>query len=82
MIKKDILANKSVLIVAHGNSLRALFKYLNDISDEAIINVNIPTGVPLVMELNEDLKAISHHYLGDLEEIQAKMDAVKNQGKK
>ena len=82
MIKKDILANKSVLIAAHGNSLRALFKYLNDISDEAIINVNIPTGVPLVMELNEDLKAISHHYLGDSEEIQAKMDAVKNQGKK
>lgn len=82
MIKKDILANKSVLIVAHGNSLRALFKYLNDISDEAIINVNIPTGVPLVMELNEDLKAISHHYLGDSEEIQAKMDAVKYQGKK
>ena len=82
MIKKDILANKSVLIVAHGNSLRALFKYLNDISDEAIINVNIPTGVPLVMELNEDLKAISHHYLGDSEEIQAKMDVVKNQGKK
>ena len=82
MIKKDILANKSVLIAAHGNSLRALFKYLNDISDEDIINVNIPTGVPLVMELNEDLKAISHHYLGDTEEIQAKMDAVKNQGKK
>ena len=44
--------------------------------------MNIPTGVPLVMELNEDLKAISHHYLGGLEEIQAKMDAVKNQGKK
>ena len=82
MIKKDILANKSVLIAAHGNSLRALFKYLNDISDEDIINVNIPTGVPLVMELNEDLKAISHHYLGDPEKIQAKMDAVKNQGKK
>ncbi|NME44359.1 2,3-bisphosphoglycerate-dependent phosphoglycerate mutase [Faecalicoccus pleomorphus] len=82
VIKKDILANKSVLIAAHGNSLRALFKYLNDISDEDIINVNIPTGVPLVMELNEDLKAISHHYLGDPEEIQAKMDAVKNQGKK
>ena len=70
------------MIAAHGNSLRALFKYLNDISDEDIINVNIPTGVPLVMELNEDLKAISHHYLGSLEEIQAKMDAVKNQGKK
>ena len=82
VIKKDILANKSVLIAAHGNSLRALFKYLNDISDEDIINVNIPTGVPLVMELNENLKAVSHRYLGDPEEIQAKMDAVKNQGKK
>lgn len=68
--------------MAHGNSLRAVFKYLNDISDEAIINVNIPTGVPLVMELNENLKAVLHRYLGDPEEIQAKMDAVKNQGKK
>lgn len=82
MIKKDILDNKKVLIAAHGNSLRALFKYLNDISDEDIINVNIPTGVPLVVELDENLKAISYHYLGNPEEIQAKMDAVKNQGKK
>ena len=82
VIKKDIVEGKKVLIVAHGNSLRALFKYLNDISDEDIINVNIPTGVPLVVELDENLKAISHHYLGNPEEIQAKMDAVKNQGKK
>ena len=82
VIKKDILDNKKVLIAAHGNSLRALFKYLNDISDEDIINVNIPTGVPLVVELDENLKAISHHYLGNPEEIQVKMDAVKNQGKK
>ncbi|MDY5233233.1 MAG: 2,3-diphosphoglycerate-dependent phosphoglycerate mutase [Faecalicoccus sp.] len=82
VIKKDILDNKKVLIAAHGNSLRALFKYLNDISDEDIINVNIPTGVPLVVELDENLEAVSYRYLGNQEEIQAKMDAVKNQGKK
>ena len=82
VIKKDILDNKKVLIAAHGNSLRALFKYLNDISDEDIINVNIPTGVPLVVELDENLEAVSYCYLGNQEEIQAKMDAVKNQGKK
>ena len=82
MIKKDILDNKKVLIAAHGNSLRALFKYLNDISDADIINVNIPTGVPLVAELDENLEAVSYRYLGNQEEIQAKMDEVKNQGKK
>ena len=70
------------MIAAHGNSLRALFKYLNHISDEDIINVNIPTGVPLVVELDENLEAVSYRYLGNQEEIQAKMDAVKNQGKK
>lgn len=82
VIKKDIVEGKKVLIAAHGNSLRALFKYLNHISDEDIINVNIPTGVPLVVELDENLEAVSYRYLGNQEEIQAKMDAVKNQGKK
>ena len=82
VIKKDIVEGKKVLIAAHGNSLRALFKYLNHISDEDIINVNIPTGVPLVVELDENLEAVSYRYLGNPEEIQAKMDAVKNQGKK
>lgn len=82
VIKKDIVEGKKVLIAAHGNSLRALFKYLNRISDEDIINVNIPTGVPLVVELDENLEAVSYRYLGNQEEIQAKMDAVKNQGKK
>ena len=82
MIKKDIVEGKKVLIAAHGNSLRALFKYLNHILDEDIINVNIPTGVPLVVELDENLEAVSYRYLGNQEEIQAKMDAVKNQGKK
>ena len=57
-------------------------RYLNRISDEDIINVNIPTGVPLVVELDENLEAVSYRYLGNQEEIQAKMDAVKNQGKK
>lgn len=82
VIKKDVVEGKKVLIAAHGNSLRALFKYLNRISDEDIINVNIPTGVPLVVELDENLEAVSYRYLGNQEEIQAKMDAVKNQGKK
>lgn len=82
VIKKDIVEGKKVLIAAHGNSLRALFKYLNHILDEDIINVNIPTGVPLVVELDENLEAVSYRYLGNQEEIQAKMDAVKNQGKK
>lgn len=80
-IAPDILANKKVIIAAHGNSLRALVKYLDNISDEDIINLNIPTGVPLVYELDENLHPISHRYLGDQEAIQAKMTAVANQGK-
>lgn len=82
VIAKDIKAGKKVLIAAHGNSLRALVKYLDNISEEEIIDVNIPTGVPLVYELSDDLKAVSHRYLGDQEAIAAKMNAVKNQGAK
>jgi len=71
-----------VLVAAHGNSLRALVKYLDNISDDEIVGLNIPTGVPLVYELNDDLKPIRHYYLGDQDKIQAAMDAVAAQGKK
>lgn len=81
VIKKDMLAGKKVIIAAHGNSLRALVKYLENISDEDIINLNIPTGVPLVYELDEDFKVLSKRYLGDQEAIKKAMEAVKNQGK-
>jgi 2,3-bisphosphoglycerate-dependent phosphoglycerate mutase len=76
-----IKAGKKVLIAAHGNSLRALVKYLDNMTDEAIIELNIPTGVPLVYELDKDLKPIKHYYLGDQEDIKKAMDAVANQGK-
>ena len=81
VIKPDIVSGKRVLIVAHGNSLRALVKYLDQISDEDIVGLNIPTGVPLVYELDEKLNPIKHYYLGDQEAIQAAMDAVAAQGK-
>ena len=71
-----------VLVAAHGNSLRALVKYLDNISDVEIVGLNIPTGVPLVYELDDNLKPIRHYYLGDQEKIQAAMDAVAAQGKK
>jgi 2,3-bisphosphoglycerate-dependent phosphoglycerate mutase len=79
VIVPEIKAGKKVLIAAHGNSLRALVKYLDNISDDAIAGLNIPTGVPLVYELDEDLKPIRHYYLGDQEAIAAKINAVKNQ---
>lgn len=76
-----IKAGKRVLIAAHGNSLRALVKYLDEMSDEEIVGLNIPTGVPLIYELDEQLKPIEHYYLGDQEAIAAKAAAVANQGK-
>ena len=79
VIVPEIKAGKKVLIAAHGNSLRALVKYLDNISDADIAGLNIPTGVPLVYELDEDLKPIKHYYLGDQEKIAAKINAVKNQ---
>ena len=80
-IAPDIKAGKRVLIAAHGNSLRALVKYLDNVSDEEIVGLNIPTGVPLVYLLNEDLKPLQKYYLGDQEAIQKKAAAVANQGK-
>ena len=81
VIRKDIEAGKNVIIAAHGNSLRALVKYLENISDDEIVGVNIPTGVPLVYELDEEFHVLSKRYLGDQEAIKASMEAVKNQGK-
>ena len=80
-IAPDIKSEKKVLIVAHGNSIRALVKYLDNISDEEIVGLNIPTGVPLVYELDDNLQAIKHYYLGDQEEIAKKAAAVAAQGK-
>lgn len=76
-----VMSGQRLLVVAHGNSLRALVKYLDGISDQEIPGLNIPTGVPLVYELDEDLKPITHYYLGDAEEIAKKAAAVANQGK-
>lgn len=82
VIKKDMEAGKRVIIAAHGNSLRALVKYLDNLTPEEILGVNIPTAVPLVYELDDEFKVIRHYYLGDQEALKAKMEAVANQGKK
>ncbi|MCH7762291.1 MAG: 2,3-diphosphoglycerate-dependent phosphoglycerate mutase [Candidatus Marinimicrobia bacterium] len=80
-IAPDVKSGKRVLIVAHGNSLRALVKYLDKIFDEEIVGLNIPTGVPLVYELEENLTPIKHYYLGDPEAIAQKAAEVAAQGK-
>ncbi|MFA7579087.1 2,3-diphosphoglycerate-dependent phosphoglycerate mutase [Castellaniella sp.] len=74
-------AGQRILISAHGNSLRALIKHLDGVSDEDIVHMNIPTGQPLVYELDSDLRPLKHYYLGDADQIQAAMQAVANQGK-
>jgi 2,3-bisphosphoglycerate-dependent phosphoglycerate mutase len=76
-----VKSGKRVVIAAHGNSLRALIKYLDNVSDDEIVALNIPTAQPLVYELDADLKPIKHYYLGDAEAIAAAMAAVANQGK-
>ena len=81
VIKKDMQAGKRVIIAAHGNSLRALVKYFDNMSKEEILGVNIPTGVPLVYEFDDNFKVIKKYYLGDQEALAAKMAAVANQGK-
>ena len=80
-IKPNIESGKRVFIVAHGNSLRALVKYLDTVSDEDIVGLNIPTGVPLVYELDESLKPIRNYYLGDQEAIAKKAAEVSAQGR-
>ena len=81
-IAPSVQSGKKVLIVAHGNSLRALVKYLDKITDEKIVGLNIPTGVPLVYELDSDLKPIKHYYLGDPEAIAKQVAGVVAQGTK
>ena len=76
-----VKSGKKVLIAAHGNSLRALVKYLDNVSEEEILKLNIPTAIPLVYELDENLKPIKHYYLGDPAEVEKAINAVKNQGK-
>ncbi len=76
-----IQSGKRVLVVAHGNSLRAMVKYLDNISDQEIPELNIPTGIPLVYELDGDLKPLRHYYLGDAEAVAKAAAAVANQGK-
>ncbi len=80
-IMPQIRDGKRLIIAAHGNSLRALVKYLDNIPNDEIVNLNIPTGVPLVYELDADLKPIKSYYLGDADAIKAAQDAVANQGK-
>ena len=77
----EIKAGKRLLVVAHGNSIRALVKYLDNISESEITELNIPTGLPLAYELDKDLKPIKNYYLGDPEEAAKKAAAVANQGK-
>lgn len=76
-----IRSGKRIMIAAHGNSLRALVKYLDHVPESEITELNIPTGVPLIYELDDDLKPINHYYLGDQAAIEAKMAAVAAQGK-
>ncbi len=80
-IAPDVRVGKRVIIAAHGNSLRALVKYLDDISDEDIVSLNIPTGMPLVYALDDALKPVSSRYLGDADEVQQAMQSVANQGR-
>jgi len=81
-IVPEIRAGKRVLIAAHGNSLRALVKHLDGISDDEIVGLNIPTGIPLVYELDDDLRPLQHYYLGDPEAVAKAAEAVARQGKK
>ncbi len=81
VIKPELEKGKTVLVTAHGNSLRALYKHLKNLTDEEIINVNIPTGVPLVFHFDDNFNIVKEEYIGDQEAIAAKMQSVANQGK-
>ncbi|MFH1524667.1 MAG: 2,3-diphosphoglycerate-dependent phosphoglycerate mutase, partial [Chloroflexota bacterium] len=80
-IAPAVKAGKRLLIAAHGNSLRAMVKYLDNVSDEEITELNIPTGIPLVYELDADLKPVTHYYLADEETVRKAAEAVAAQGK-
>ena len=81
VITPTIKSGKKILISAHGNSLRALVKYLDNMPEDEVVKLNIPTGVPLIYELDDGLRPIAHYYLGDQEEIQKAIEAVASQGK-
>lgn len=81
LIAPSIRSGKQILIAAHGNSLRALVKYLEDIPDIEIVNLNIPTGVPMVQELDDDLKSVRHYYLGDPTRIHQAIEGAASTGK-
>ncbi len=81
VIAPDVKDGKRIIIAAHGNSLRALVKYLDSMDDEAIVDLNIPTGIPLVYELDEELQPVRHYYLADENAVKAAAEAVANQGK-
>lgn len=80
-IAPKVKSGKKIIIAAHGNSLRALVKYLDNISDENIVNLNIPTAMPLVYELDDNLKPVKSYYVGDPEAVKKAMESVANQGK-
>jgi len=77
-----IKAGKRIVVAAHGNSIRALIKYLDDVSESDIVSLNIPNGIPLVYELDENLKPLRHYYLGDQEAAAKAAAAVAAQGKR
>jgi 2,3-bisphosphoglycerate-dependent phosphoglycerate mutase len=81
VIAPSVKAGQKVIIAAHGNSLRALVKYLDNVGDAEIVGLNIPTGIPLVYELSADLKPLRHYYLGDPDAVAKAMQTVANQGK-
>ncbi len=80
-IAQDLRAGLRVLIVAHGNSLRALIQYLENLTPDQIMNVNMPTGIPLAYSLDPNLKVISKEFIGDAEDVKKAIESVANQGK-
>ncbi|MCC7546791.1 MAG: 2,3-diphosphoglycerate-dependent phosphoglycerate mutase [Burkholderiales bacterium] len=80
-IAPEVIRGRRVIIAAHGNSLRALIKYLDDVSEQDIVELNVPTGIPLVYELDAQLKPMRHYYLGDQARVAAAVNAVAGQGK-
>jgi 2,3-bisphosphoglycerate-dependent phosphoglycerate mutase len=81
VLAPEVKSGRRVLISAHGNSLRALVKYLDNVSNDEIVGINIPTGIPLIYELDDNLKPITHYYLGNEEDIKKAMDTVAKQGR-
>ena len=81
VIAPDVKSGKRVIVVAHGNTIRALVKYLDNVSEKEIVGLNIPTGIPLVYELDDDLKPLNHYYLGDQEKARQAAAAVAAQSR-